>query len=96
MDFLVWLLSLVSPAAAAIDAENARCAACVSVAYAVAATPTPPLPAPTPPAPKPGECCAECKGTGFVVHGDGHKTPCPCPPTCKCKASKCDGKCVIR
>jgi hypothetical protein len=31
------------------------------------------------------KCCGVCKG-GFIVHGDGHKTPCPCPPDCKCKA----------
>lgn len=34
------------------------------------------------------ECCGECKGTGVITHGDGHKTPCPCPPDCKCKAAK--------
>jgi hypothetical protein len=33
------------------------------------------------------ECCGECTG-GFITHGDGHKTPCPCPPTCKCKQKK--------
>ncbi len=33
------------------------------------------------------KCCGECKG-GFIVHGDGHKTPCPCPPDCECKAVK--------
>jgi hypothetical protein len=42
------------------------------------------------------ECCGECQG-GFITHGDGHKTPCPCPPDCKCKATKSvlcpDGKC---
>lgn len=32
------------------------------------------------------ECCGECKGTGFITHGDGHRTPCPCPPDCECKA----------
>lgn len=31
-----------------------------------------------------GECCGECKG-GFITHGDGHKTPCPCPDDCRCK-----------
>ena len=30
------------------------------------------------------ECCGSCKN-GFIVHGDGHKTPCPCPPDCECK-----------
>lgn len=46
------------------------------------------------------ECCGACKGTGFITHGDGHKTPCPCPQDCECKAVKhppavlCeDGKC---
>ena len=32
------------------------------------------------------KCCGGCKGTGFITHGDGHKTPCPCPPDCECKA----------
>lgn len=41
------------------------------------------------PAPEPnGECCKQCKGTGFITHGDGHKTPCPCPPNCPCKKTK--------
>lgn len=41
------------------------------------------------PAPAPdGECCKQCKGTGFITHGDGHKTPCPCPPNCPCKKTK--------
>lgn len=31
------------------------------------------------------ECCGSCKN-GMVTHGDGHKTPCPCPPDCMCKA----------
>jgi hypothetical protein len=29
-------------------------------------------------------CCGACKN-GFIIHGDGHRTPCPCPPDCKCK-----------
>jgi hypothetical protein len=33
------------------------------------------------------KCCGVCKG-GFIIHGDGHKTPCPCPPDCECKAVK--------
>lgn len=50
------------------------------------------------------KCCGACKGTGFITHGDGHKTPCPCPPDCICKAVRhppsvlkqdCpDGKCT--
>ena len=27
----------------------------------------------------------ECTGTGFIVHGDGHKTPCPAGDNCKAK-----------
>ena len=34
------------------------------------------------------KCCGACNGTGFVTHGDGHKTPCPCPPDCECKTVK--------
>ena len=30
------------------------------------------------------KCCGACKN-GVITHGDGHKTPCPCPPDCKCK-----------
>jgi hypothetical protein len=44
-------------------------------------------------------CCGSCQN-GWVVHGDGHKTPCPCPPDCLCKAVRhppvilhSDGKC---
>lgn len=33
------------------------------------------------------ECCGACKN-GKITHGDGHVTPCPCPPECKCKAPK--------
>jgi len=50
------------------------------------------------------ECCCQCVG-GIITHGDGHKTACPCPPTCKCKRAvthppavlhtQCkDGKCT--
>ena len=31
------------------------------------------------------QCCGQCKN-GVITHGDGHRTPCPCPPDCKCKA----------
>ena len=29
------------------------------------------------------EC--ECGGTGFIIHGDGHKTPCPAGDDCEAK-----------
>ena len=32
----------------------------------------PPTPGPAP------EKCQQCGGTGWITHGDGHKTPCPC------------------
>lgn len=86
MDVLAWIASLLFPAASAVDLESPRCAACVAVAYAVAATPeAAPAPGPSP-APKPGGCCDACKGTGVIVHGDGHRTPCPCPASCRCKS----------
>lgn len=79
--FVAWLLSLLAPAAG--NDEAARCAGAVASAYASMARlgPTPPGPEPEP---KPG-CCDECRGTGWIVHGDGHKTPCPCPQSCQCK-----------
>ena len=44
-----------------------------------------PAPAPDP---EPEKCCDACKGTGYITHGDGHRTPCPCPVTCKCKGGR--------
>lgn len=38
-----------------------------------------------PPEPK-SEC--KCGGTGQIVHGDGHKTPCTCDEPCKCEKPK--------
>jgi len=32
-----------------------------------------------------GKCCGLCVN-GVITHGDGHKTPCPCPPDCECRA----------
>lgn len=86
--FFVWLASLFFPVAP-LSNVDAKSAAAVAVAYAIVAPssgePTPP----PPPGPKPKpECCGDCRGTGFVTHGDGHKTPCPCPKTCPCKGGK--------
>lgn len=73
--FLVWL----SADPAAIDLEAPRAAAAVAAARASmahdVAPPAPPAPGPKPPAP--GKC-TDCGGTGWIVHGDGHKTRCPC------------------
>jgi hypothetical protein len=78
MALLVWLSA--DPHAA--DRETPRAAGAVAVAYAQFAADAAP-PAPTP---KPG-CCDECGGKGYIVHGDGHRTACPCPTTCRCKAA---------
>lgn len=81
-----WLLSVLASLAAdpaQIDREAPRASAAVSAAYATTATEKAPQPTPEPP--KPG-CCTECNGRGYIVHGDGHRTACPCPSTCKCKA----------
>lgn len=51
------------------------------------------------------KCCGLCDA-GMITHGDGHKTPCPCPPDCECKSRvthppikihHCpDGKCNLK
>lgn len=72
---LAWIASLFT---LPVDLEAARCAAAVHVAAAsmqAGESPTPP--SPTPPAPKP-DTCQQCNGTGWIVHADGHRTPCPC------------------
>lgn len=86
--FFVWLASLFFPVAPPASNVDAKSAAAVAVAYAIVA-PSSGEPTPPPPGPKPKpECCGDCRGTGFVTHGDGHKTPCPCPKTCPCKGGK--------
>lgn len=83
--FLVWLSS--DPAA--VDAEAPRAAAATAAAYAAFAPEAAPGPAPPAPGPPmPPKCCQDCAGTGVIRHGDGHTTPCPCPPGCKCKAGR--------
>jgi hypothetical protein len=80
-----WLLSVLASLAAdpaQIDREAPRASAAVSAAYAVTAVEKAPQPQPEP---KPA-CCTDCGGRGYIVHGDGHRTACPCPASCKCKA----------
>jgi hypothetical protein len=79
MAWLTWL----SADPAEISLEAPRASAAVAVAYAACATEQAPQPKPEPP--KPG-CCTDCGGRGYIVHGDGHRTPCPCPASCRCKA----------
>ena len=96
-EIILAFLASLSAEPGAVDLEHPRAAAACQAAYASMAVDV----APPAPAPKPGECCSDCKGTGFITHGDGHRTPCPCPPTCKCKAKPgaapgCpDGKCRV-
>ncbi len=79
-----WLLSVLASLAAdpaQIDREAPRASAAVSAAYSATAVKKPPQPQPEP---KPG-CCTDCGGKGYITHGDGHRTACPCPASCKCK-----------
>lgn len=84
--FLVWL----SADPVEVDLEHPRAAAAVSAARASMETDAAPVP-PAPPGPTPGKCCGECNGKGVIIHGDGHRTPCPCPASCPCKAKACQG-----
>jgi hypothetical protein len=82
-----WLLSVLAALSAdpaQIDREAPRASAAVSAAYATTAPERAPEPTPEPPKPKP-DCCTECGGRGYIVHGDGHRTACPCPASCRCK-----------
>lgn len=81
--YLVWFLTWLAADPADIGRESARAAASIASARATMAVDA--APEPTPPD---GQCCAECRGTGVIVHGDGHRTPCPCPATCPCKAGR--------
>jgi len=88
--FLVWL----SADPQAVDLELARASAAVSAARASMAHDAPAPAPPAPPTPTPGKCCEDCGGKGYIVHGDGHRTACPCPASCPCKSKACpDGTC---
>jgi hypothetical protein len=79
--YLLSVLAALSADHAQIDQEAPRASAAVSAAYATTAIEKAPQPKPEP---KPG-CCTDCGGKGYIVHGDGHRTACPCPATCRCK-----------
>lgn len=96
---LAWLASL-SADPTALDREAPKASAAVMAAYAAQAAEQTPDAVPTP-APE-TKCCSECGGKGYVVQPDGHRTSCPCPPTCHCKRASvstskspgcADGKC---
>lgn len=80
--YILSVLAALSADPAQIDQEAPRASAAVSAAYATTATEKAPQPTPEP---KPG-CCTDCGGKGYIVHGDGHRTACPCPASCKCKS----------
>jgi hypothetical protein len=83
-EFVLWILTIYSADPEVIDREPAKAYAACSAAYATLEV-VAPKPKPKP-QPKPNDgCCGECGGTGFITHGDGHKTPCPCPEGCDCK-----------
>jgi hypothetical protein len=79
--YILSVLAALSADPAQIDREAPRASAAVSAAYATTAQEKAPEPQPEP---KPG-CCTDCGGKGFIVHGDGHRTACPCPASCRCK-----------
>lgn len=79
--YLLALLASWSADPQAIDREAPRASAAVAVAYAGFAQEKPPQPTPEPPKPTPA-ICESCGGRGYIVHGDGHRTPCP-----KCAAA---------
>jgi len=80
--YILSVLAALSADPAQIDREAPRASAAVSAAYATTATEKAPEPLPEPPRPS---CCTECGGKGYITHGDGHRTACPCPSSCKCK-----------
>ena len=73
MSYLAAILAWFASWFANADLEAARCAAAVHVAAASLRAEQPrPEPKPKP------KVCPDCKGTGLIVHGDGHRTRCPC------------------
>jgi hypothetical protein len=83
--YILSVLASLAADPAQIDREAPRASAAVSAAYATTSHEKAPQPQPEPAPPKPG-CCTDCGGRGYIVHGDGHKTACPCPASCHCKA----------
>lgn len=88
-NWIIYFLTWLSADPVVFDREAARAAAAVSAARASmlveAPQPKPPAPGPKPTPAK----CQDCNGTGWITHGDGHRTKCPCG------AAGCpDGKCV--
>lgn len=87
LELLTAILTWLTADPAAIDAERPRAEAAVAAARAslLSAAPSPPAPSP-PPAPAP---CTRCGGKGYIVHGDGHRTVCPCRTATPCATGTC-------
>lgn len=88
IDWLIAALAALSAEPEALELEHPRAEAAVACAYASLLVdrpaPAPPAPGPKPPAP---DRCEKCNGTGYIIHGDGHRTVCPCRSSCP------DGRC---
>jgi hypothetical protein len=91
--WILWCLAALSHDPASLDAERARCAGAVNVAYAAIAQEPAPAPrrepeaAPAPDLPPlpPAAPCLQCSGTGRIYRSDGGWVRCPCQcPTGKC------------
>jgi hypothetical protein len=82
--WILWVLCIAAHDPTAIEAERARAAGCVNVAYS-ALTP-PPAPAPAPEKPS-RPTCRECDGSGKIFRNDGGYVRCKCGacPTGQCK-----------
>lgn len=75
LTLLVVGCNVLAPPVPTPTAES-RALAATTLAYHTPRAVTPlPAPAPTP-KPNPDKC-ARCNGTGWITHGDGHKTQCP-------------------
>lgn len=91
-NWIIYVLTWLSADPVVFDREAARAAAAVSAARASMVVEAPaPTPKPPAPGPKPTpDKCLDCNGTGWITHGDGHRTKCPCG------AAGCpDGKCRV-
>jgi hypothetical protein len=89
--WLLYVLTWSSADPGVIDAERARTAGSVNVAYAgLALEPTPaPKPQDVPAAIEPPKPCQQCSGTGRIYRPDGGWVKCSCGA---CSADRCQAK----
>lgn len=75
---VAWLASLTAdPDALHLEPPKAAAAILVARASLIDAKPAPPDD-------DDEKCDCPCVG-GWIVHGDGHRTPCACKPECECR-----------